>query len=115
MAACWLWPFRVAVTLALWLPLTVPEVAVKVAVLWPDASVTLAGTASIPLLLASETVAALAAAWFNVTVQVLDPLLPRVEGAQATDVSCAEAGVGAVAPSVKDWEAPFRVAVSKAD
>jgi hypothetical protein len=28
---------------------------------------------------------------FKVTVQVLDALLPRVEGAQATDVSCAGA------------------------
>jgi hypothetical protein len=89
--ACWLWPPRVAVTMALWLLLTVPEVAVKVAVLWPDATVTLAGTVSNPLLLASETVAALVAALFNVTVQVLDALLPRLEGAQATDVSVAGA------------------------
>ena len=59
--------------------------------LWPDATVTLAGTVSNPLLLASETVAALVAALFNVTVQVLDALLPRVEGAQASDVSCAGA------------------------
>jgi hypothetical protein len=67
--------------------LTVPEVAVKVALLWPDATVTLAGTVSNPLLLASETVAALLAALFKVTVQVLDALLPKVEGAQAIDVS----------------------------
>ena len=67
--------------------LTVPEVAVKVALVWPDATVTLAGTVSTPLLLASETVAALMAALFKVTVQVLDALLPRVEGAQAIDVS----------------------------
>ena len=91
MVACWLWPLRVAVTMAFWLLLTVPAVAVKVALLWPDATVTLAGTVSNPLLLASETVAALMAALFNVTVQVLDALLPRVEGAQATDVSCAGA------------------------
>jgi hypothetical protein len=58
-----------------------------VALLWPDATVTLAGTVSTPLLLASETVAALMAALFKVTVQVLDALLPRVEGAQAIDVS----------------------------
>jgi len=85
--ACWLWPLRVAVTTAFWLLLTVPEVAVKVALLWPDVTVTLTGTVSTPLLLASETVAALLAAWFNVTVQVLDAPLPSVEGAQATDVS----------------------------
>ena len=46
---------------------------------------TLAGTVSNPLLLASETVAALVAALFKVTVQVLDALLPSVEGAQATE------------------------------
>jgi hypothetical protein len=67
--------------------LTVPEVAVKVALVWPDATVTLAGTVSNPLLLASETVAALLAALFKLTVQVLDALLPKVEGPQAIDVS----------------------------
>jgi hypothetical protein len=87
MVACWLWPLRVAVTMALWLLLAVPEVAVKVALLWPNATVTLAGTVSDPLLLASDTVATLRAALFNVTVHVLDALLPRVEGAQATDES----------------------------
>jgi hypothetical protein len=91
MVACWLWPLRVAVMVALWLLLTVPEVAVKVAVLCPDATVTLAGTVSKPLLLTSETVAALVAALFNATVQVLDALLPRLEGTQATDESVAGA------------------------
>jgi hypothetical protein len=62
-------------------------------------------------LLVSETVAALVAALFNVTVQVLDALLPKAEGAQANEVSCA----GALALSVKVWEAPLRVAVSSAD
>jgi len=61
---------------------------VKSALFWPDATVTLPGTVSNPLLLASDTVAALVAAVFNVTVQALDALLPRVEGAQATDESC---------------------------
>src|ERR1700722_13967002 len=110
MVACWLRPFKVAVTVAFWLLLTVPEVAVKVAVLWPDATVTLAGTVSNPLLLTSETVAALVAALFNVTVQVVEALLPRVEGAQETDVSCA----GAEAVSVKLWETLLRVPVSNA-
>jgi hypothetical protein len=58
-----------------------------VALLWPNATVTLAGTVSNPLLLASDTVAALRADLFNVTVQVLDVLLPRVEGAQAREES----------------------------
>ena len=84
MVACWLWPLNVAVTIAFWLLLTVPEAAVKVALLWPDAIVRLAGTVSNPLLLVSATVAALVVALFNVTVQVLDALLPSVEGAQAS-------------------------------
>jgi hypothetical protein len=98
--------------MALWLLLTVPEVAVKVALLWPDATVALAGTVSNPLLLVSETVAALLAALLNVTVQVLDALLPSVEGAQATDVSVAAADVAAL--SEKLCETPLRVAVSNA-
>ena len=77
--------------MALWLVLTLPDVAMKVALIWPDATVTLAGTVSNPLLLASETVAAPVAVLFNVTEHVLDALLPRVEGAQATDVSVAGA------------------------
>lgn len=96
--------------MAFWLLLTVPEAAVKVALLWPDATTTLAGTVSDALLLKSATVAALAAALFKVTVQVLDELLPSVEGAQANDVSCA----GALAVTVKVCEAPFKVAVSRA-
>ena len=91
MVAGWLWPFSVAVTVALWLLLTVPEFAAKVALLWPEGTVTLAGTESNPLLLTSETTAALGAVLFNVTVQVLDALLPSVDGAHASDVSCAGA------------------------
>ena len=52
---------------------------------------TLAGTVSTPLLLSNETVAALVAALFKVTVHVLDALLPKVEGAQASELSCAGA------------------------
>jgi hypothetical protein len=86
MVACWLCPFRVAVTMTLWLLLTVPEVAAKVALLWPDATVTLPGTVSNALLLVSATDVAPVAALFNVTVQVLDALLPRVDGAQASEL-----------------------------
>ena len=103
-------PLRVAVTVAFWLLPTVPEDAMKVALLWPDATTTLAGTVSNPLLLASVTVAALEAALLNVTVQVLDALLPSVAGAQASELSCA----GALPVSVKVCEVPFRVAVSRA-
>ena len=110
MVVCWLWPLRVAVTMALWLLLTIPETAVKVALLWPNATVTFAGTVSNPLLLASDTVAAVRAALFKVTVQVLDALLPNVEGVHATDVS----GAGAAALSVKVCESPFKVPVNSA-
>ena len=96
--------------MAFWLLLTAPEVAVKVALLWPSAIMTLTGTASSPLSLASATLAALVAPVFNVTVQVLDELLPRVEGAQASEESC----IGAVALSVKLCETPLRVAVNRA-
>jgi len=91
MVAGWLCPFKVPVTVAFWVLLTVPEVAVKVALPWPDVTTTLAGTVSNPLLLTSETVAALVAALFKLTVQVLDALLPNVEGAQASELSCAGA------------------------
>jgi hypothetical protein len=72
----------------------------------------LAGTVRNVLLLRSDTAAALVTAWFNVTLQVLDALLARVEGAQATDVSCT--GAAAVALSVKLCEIPLKVAVSRA-
>jgi len=110
MMACLLTPLKVAVTVAFWLLLTVPEVAVKVALLWPDATTTFAGTVSNPLLLASVTVAALMAALFRVTVQVLDALLPNVEGAHASELSCA----GALPVRVKVLEEPFRVLFSRA-
>ena len=108
----WLWPFKVAVTVAFWLLLTLPEVAVKVALICPEATVTLGGTVSNPLLLVSDTIAGPVTAWFKVTVQVLDELLPSVEGAQASDISGAE--TLAVAERVKVWERPLSVAVSTA-
>ena len=70
------------------------------------------GTASNPLLLVSDTIAGPVAAWFKVTVHVLDELLPSVEGAQVSDIGGAE--TLAVAERVKVWETPFRVAVSTA-
>ena len=57
--ADWLWPFSVAVMVAVALLPTVPLLAVNVALLWPAATVTLAGTATVALLLASVMVAAL--------------------------------------------------------
>ena len=49
------------------------------------------GTETNALLLASDTTAAPVAALLKVTVQVLEALLLSVEGAQASDVSCAGA------------------------
>ena len=61
------------------------------ALLWPVPTVTPAGTVSNPLLLVSVIVAALVAALFKVAVQVLEELLFKVEGAQASEESCAGA------------------------
>jgi hypothetical protein len=51
--------------------------------------VTLEGTVSAGALLAIATTVAPVAGLFSDTVQVLDPLLPKVEGVHAIDVSCA--------------------------
>jgi hypothetical protein len=98
------------VTVTFWAVLTVVVVAAKVALLWVAATVTLAGTVSDPLLLLKVTVAALVAALFNETVQVLDALLPNEEGEQDTEVSCA----GALAVSVNVCVAPFSEAERRA-
>ena len=86
---CWLWPLKLAVKIAVWPLLAVPEVALKVAVLWPGATVILAGTVTKALLLASETVAALVTALFSATVQAREELLPGFKGAQASEESWA--------------------------
>ena len=70
---------------------TVAVVAAKVALLWLAPTVTLPGTVNDPLLLPKVTTLALVAALFNVTVQVLDALLPKLDGEQDTDDSCADA------------------------
>ena len=71
-------------------------VATKLAVLWPAATVTLAGILKAALLLFKATVELVIAFLFSATVQVLTELLPRVEGEQPTEESCA----GALAASV---------------
>ncbi len=112
MTACWLTPVMVAVTVAFWLPLTVPEAAVKVAVLCPGTTATLVGMESSPLSLTNATIAVLVEAALKVTVQVLVALLPNVAGEQATELSCA--GALPVAVSVKVRETPFKAAVRRA-
>ena len=66
--------------------------AENVALDCPAAMVKLDGTDSAATLLLIATNVELAAASFSVTVQVLDALLLKLEGAQATPVTC----VGAV-------------------
>ncbi len=89
---------------------TVAVVAAKVALVWLALTVTLAGTVSDALLLLKLSVLAKAPAWFKVTVQVLDALLPSAEGEQDKEVSCD----GAFAVRVNDWDAPFKDALSNA-
>lgn len=91
MTDCLLTPLRVAVTVAFWVLLTDADATANVALPCPEATTTLEGTVSNPLLLTSATVDALVAALFKVTVQVLDALLPRVAGAQASELSWAGA------------------------
>ena len=69
---------------------------------------TLLGTLKDPLLLLNRTGVEFITVRLRVTVQVLDALLPNVEGAHASDVSCA----AALAVRVKVWETPLTVAVN---
>jgi len=87
-------------------------VAAKVALFCPDKMATLVGTESNPLSLTSETIAVLVAAALKVMVQLLDALLPKVEGKQATELSCA--GALPVAESVNVVDTLFSVAVRTA-
>ena len=95
----WVLPPNVAVSTADWLaaaaPLKFPVDAVKFALLWFAAIVTLAGTltAAFPLLRVTEV--ATVAAWFRATRQVLEALLPSAPGAQESPVRVSEPGVGA--------------------
>src|SRR6185369_2024333 len=90
--AVWLWPFKVAVRVTVWLLLTDPELAEKVALLWPARMVTFAGTESNPLLLlSSDTTAAVVAGALNFTMQAVDRLLVNAAGVQDNDVSCTDA------------------------
>ena len=70
---------------------------------WPAAMVKLDGTDSAAILLLIATNVELAAVWFSVTVQVLDALLLKLEGAQAIPVTC----VATVAVTVADCEPPL--------
>ena len=103
-------PFHVPVTDAFELDSSVPVVAAKVADASPAEIETLAGTVRAELLLLRKTCAAFADGLLSETVQVLEALLPRLEGAQETEVNTA----ALVAFSVKLADAPFAVAVRTA-
>ncbi|HUI58056.1 MAG TPA: hypothetical protein VLY04_23945 [Bryobacteraceae bacterium] len=110
-ALCELLP-RVAVTVAGCEVVKVPVVALNVAEVAPAATVTDAGTVTTVLLLVSATALPPAgAAWFSVTVQVLEALGPRLAGLQASAVTV----VGAVRLIVALCELLPRVAVTVAD
>jgi uncharacterized membrane protein YjdF len=89
--------FSEAVTVAVWFVEIVPAVAVNVAVVEPDATVTVPGTVNAPTLLDSETVALPAgAAPFSETVQVEVPLEDNDVGAQLRRVRVGGGGILAV-------------------
>ena len=103
-------PLHVAVTDAEALDCSVPVVATKVADACPAEIAMLAGTVRAVLLLLIKIWAALAAGLFRETVQVLVPLLARLEGAQETD----DNAVGTIALSVTLADPPFVIAASSA-
>jgi hypothetical protein len=72
MMACWLSPFKSAVTTAFWLALTLPEVAVNVALLWPAGTITLGGTESSGLLLTISTTESVVAAASRLTAHFVE-------------------------------------------
>jgi len=110
--ACWLWPFRTTATTAFWLVLTLPEIALNVAVLWPPGTVTLEGTESNVLLLVIDTTKLAVVTASKFTVHFADTLLVIAEGEQTSVTG--RLFVATWALSVKVWELPLRVAVSRA-
>ena len=86
-------------------------VAEKAPVVWPEETVTLVGTVTLALLLASATVAPpLGAAADKVTVQLEEPGATTVDGAQLS----APGWTLTVRLRVADWLWPLRVAVTVA-
>ncbi|HXK02755.1 MAG TPA: hypothetical protein VMS37_10155, partial [Verrucomicrobiae bacterium] len=88
--AVWEPPLRVAVMVALWLDATEPADAEKLAVFDPAATLTVAGTVRLVLLLESETLMVVEpAALDKVTVQVDDPPVVRLVGVQDSRLTAA--------------------------
>src|SRR2546426_395653 len=97
-------PFREAITATVWSVEMPPAVAAKAAVVVRAAAEAAAGTVNAAVLLASVTVPPPIPD--RVTVQMLDPPAPKVEGAQASDVTVA----ALTSPIATVREAPFREA-----
>jgi hypothetical protein len=92
-------PPKDAVTLAVWLVVIVPAVAVKVAVDVPAATVTEAGTVIDVMLVDSATATPpLGAAWFNVTVQTEDAPALSETGLQAMPLTVTWEGTEMLPP-----------------
>jgi hypothetical protein len=100
----------VAVSVALWLLVSVPTVAVKFALLWPVVIVTLAGTVTFALLLLRDTVAFEVAAPVRNTVQVAEEFELKLVGEHESVLNCA--GATKLKELVKD--APPALAVTVA-
>jgi hypothetical protein len=98
-------PFSVAVMVAVWLLAIVPAVAVKVAVVLPDATAAEAGTVNAAALLDTVTVAP--PVCVTVTVQVALPPDPRLAGLHVSPLS----NTGATSAIVAVCVLPFSVAV----
>ena len=79
-------PFKLAVMVAVWFDGRVPAVAMNVAELVPEDTVTAAGTVSKVLLFDNVTKVFAEAAWFTVTVQLADAPDVSVPGLQLSEV-----------------------------
>jgi hypothetical protein len=106
--AVWVLPFSVAVMVAAWSLVRVPAVAVKLAVVLPDPTVTEAGVVSATALSDSVTVAP--PVFDTVTVQVALAPDSRLAGLQLNPLS----STGATSEIVAVRVLPFRLAVTVA-
>lgn len=94
----WEEPFKVALTVALWLVVKAPAVAVKVAEVAPAGTVTDAGIVSRALLSDSVTVLPAETASFKLAVQVMEAPEATVPGLQLKDVKLS--GTTVIVPPV---------------
>jgi hypothetical protein len=87
-------PPNVAVSVTDWVVWTAPAVAVNVADVVPDDTVTDGGTGSAAVLLDASVIALppAGAAWFVVTVQVVTTSLVKLDGAHASDATLGPLG-----------------------